>query len=424
MRDYGLEPLIWDAKQVPIEIPAFGSLPTETKMVDCEHEWGNKSKKSINLQAGNPEFQREWREQATNKDSSQGQFCALCGAWRGSLGLEPTIQLYIQHLKQIFAEVYRVLKPAGTVWVNIGDSYASGKGTCFNPGGNENSFGINRKEHNIYPLDRGNKSALDRMGLKQKSLCLIPDRFRLMMVDELGFILRNEIIWYKRNCMPSSAKDRFTVDWESVNFFVKNKKYWFEQQMVPVQECSVKRLQRAVSNQHKWVNGPDGQTKHTMILPRPHRSTKIPKEQSEMYGNPRARYHREYKGGGNKGRENNYAISTHAFEDADYLVTPFDPEKGRNKRCVWDIPTKSYSESHFAVFPLALVETPILAGCPEGGIVLDIFAGSCTVAEVAIRTNRNWIMIEPNPDYVKIGKKRLKLLLAQTDMFQEKGRYK
>lgn len=203
LRDYGLEPLVWDGVE------------------GCEHEWGDEHIHKTDLQAGNPEFQRQWREQASGQSSSA--FCSLCGAWRGSLGLEPTFQLYISHLMQIFDEVKRVLKPGGTCWVVMGDSYAgSGKG-----------IGTDRtKCKESYTDDNIAKTDWCKCKVQAKSLCQIPSRFAIAMTDA-GWILRNEIIWWKRNCMPTSVKDRFTVDFEKVFFFVKQKKYWFEQQMEP-----------------------------------------------------------------------------------------------------------------------------------------------------------------------------------------------
>ena len=108
------------------------------------------------------------------------------------------------------------------------------------------------------------------------------------------------------------------------------------------------------------------------------------------------------------GRKNNCAISTHRFDGGDYLVTPFDPKLGRNKRCVWKISTKPFRGAHFAVFPEELVETPIKAGCPKGGIVLDPFMGSGTTAVVAKRLGRNYVGIELNPKYIEIAETRLK----------------
>ena len=318
----------------------------------------------------------------------------------GQLGLEPTFQEYITKLCDIFDEVKRVLKKEGTCWVNIGDTYFGG-------GNNKGS-----SPENLSDMQRGNRGAQgqvqqdwSKMDYSDKCLCLISFRFAIEMVNR-GWILRNTIIWHKRNCMPSSVKDRFTVDFEYVFFMVKSKKYYFEQQYVSAKQCSIERLSRAVSNKNKWVKGADGQTPHNLSQPRPNRNTKIPKEIAEKMGSPRVRYHR-YKGGDNIGRENNCAISTYQFEEGDYLVSPFDPTKGRNMRCVWNITTKGYKGAHFAVFPEALVEPMIKAGCPQGGVILDPFAGSFTTLVAAKKLRRQGIGIDLNPAYCEMGKKRL-----------------
>jgi len=167
-------------------------------------------------------------------------------------------------------------------------------------------------------------------------------------MTDAGWILRNEIVWYKRNCMPSSAKDRFTVDFEKVFFFTKSKKYWFEQQFEP----------------------------HTAPL-----------------GKPRA-----FAKKGNNDRNDTGRV--------------YDPEKdtslkGRNKRCVWDVTTKPFKGAHFAVFPEALVEPMLSAGCPVGGTVLDPFAGAGTVGLVADRQEKDFIGIELNPEYCDMAEERI-----------------
>ena len=173
-----------------------------------------------------------------------------------------------------------------------------------------------------------------------------------MMTDELGFIERNEVIWYKRNCMPSSAKDRFTVDFEKVFFFTKSKKYYFEQQF----EAYTKPLDRWSGNTLE-DNGKSEWSKGT--------------------GQPLYR---------------------------DRNMRP--NEQGRNKRAVWQVNTKPYKEAHFATYPEALIEPMIKAGCPENGIVLDPFFGSGTTGVVALKQNKNFIGIELNQEYIKIAEKR------------------
>lgn len=262
------------------------------------------------------------------------------------LGLEPTFQEYISKLCDIFDEVKRVLKTTGTCFVNLGDTYAgSGNGQTSNWEANWTNKTLNKSTH------KSAKGVKNKTNIPDKCLCQIPARFGIEMTNR-GWILRNEVIWAKPNCMPSSVKDRFTVDFEKIFFFTKNKKYWFEMQYEPtVEPYSEKRAKRP--------------------------------ETSKM----KAPYLNEKTAG-------NFTYN---------LLQP----QGRNKRCVWKICLKPYLEAHFAVYPKELCETPIKAGCPKNGIVLDPFAGSCTTAEVARKLGRSYVMIELNPEYIKLGKKRL-----------------
>lgn len=287
----------------------------------------------------------------------------------GQLGLESDFNEYIDKLCNGFDEVKRVLKNSGTCWVNLGDGYASGSAST-NTSKNSTFHGGN-KQHRT-------QTGIKAKSLPQKSLVGIPFRFAIEMINR-GWILRNTIIWHKPNCMPSSVKDRFTVDFEYLFFFSKNKKYYFEQQFEPVKEESIKRLGRAVSNKHKNSNGAPGQTPHTLHKPRP--NIKTCKEAAIQ--------------------------NTSGFDDKDHLVAPFNPEKGRNKRTVWEITTKPYKGAHFAVFPPELIETPIKAGCPENGLVLDPFMGSGTTAMVAKSLGRNYIGFELNPEYISLIDKRV-----------------
>ena len=165
-----------------------------------------------------------------------------------------------------------------------------------------------------------------------------------------SWIMRNLCIWHKPNCMPSSVKDRFTVDFEQVQFFVKSKKYYFETQYEP--------------HTRLWDENNGGNL-----------SSGIHKKGGEMV---------------NQNRD-----------------MPMPNPEGRNKRCVWKITTQPYSEAHFATFPEELCITPIKAGCPEGGVVLDPFSGAGTTCMVAKKLDRQYIGIELNPDYIKIAEKRI-----------------
>lgn len=187
-----------------------------------------------------------------------------------------------------------------------------------------------------------------------KSLTLIPFRFAIEMQNR-GWTVRNVIIWQKPNATPQSVKDRFTADFEYLFFFSKNKKYYFEQQLEPIKQSTYNRCKTGC--------------------------------------------------GINKGA-NYQGLNKENFERIQRRILD-GTISGRNKRTVWQIATHAYHGAHFAVFPSALIETPIKAGCPDGGIVLDPFIGSGTTAFVAKKLNRNWLGIELNPEYVKLAEERI-----------------
>lgn len=174
-----------------------------------------------------------------------------------------------------------------------------------------------------------------------------------------AFILRNEIIWHKPNCMPSSATDRFTVDFEKIFFFTKSKKYYFKTQFEEFRSNNYDRERMATAREEhggKWAQNSGG------------------------------------------------AIKTQRAFVAGH-------KEGRNKRCIWSINTHAFSGAHFAVYPEELCITPIQAGCPPGGSVLDPFMGAGTTLKVALDLDRKAIGIEINPKYIKIAEARLKPFL-------------
>ncbi|AXN53396.1 DNA methyltransferase [Methanobacterium virus Drs3] len=306
-------------------------------------------------------YQGDALEVLQSLESQQVDMCVTSPPyWRlrnygveGQLGLEPDFNEYIDKLCTIFDEVKRVLKDEGTCWVNIGDSYnGSGKGGS-NPEYQKKhtSFGKIMTEKSIFGKPVNDK----RIG--KKSLIGIPFRFAIEMINR-GWILRNTIIWHKPNCMPTSAKDRFTVDFEYLYFFSKKSKYYFEQQTEPVKEESLKRYEYGL---------------HSVYADK------------EKYG----------------GKNSNSVSDCERM--GDFVSNPTK----RNMRTVWKIPTKPYKGAHFAVFPEELIETPIKAGCPQNGIVLDPFMGSGTTASVAKRLNRNYVGIELNPEYHVLIHERL-----------------
>ncbi|MCX6257961.1 MAG: site-specific DNA-methyltransferase [Bacteroidia bacterium] len=277
----------------------------------------------------------------------------------GQIGLEKSFEQYIEKLLKIFDEVYRVLKNEGTAWINIGDTYWGSLQGFRVRKSSETGFQKAPVEAGYYAASKGKPPMAHRHRyMKAKSLVLIPERFALGMVER-GWILRNTIIWNKPNAMPESVKDRFTNDFEYLFFFTKSKSYYFDQQ-----------FEDFSSNEYDIRRMKDG----------------------------RREYNSKYR---QHDKRNELKIRARS---APYID---ENAKGRNKRTVWTISTQPFKEAHFAVFPEQLIETPIMAGCPEKGIVLDPFIGSGTTAIVAKRLNRKYIGFELNPEYVKIANQRI-----------------
>jgi len=258
----------------------------------------------------------------------------------GQLGWEATPQEYVSRLCDVFDEVKRVLKPTGTCWVNLGDSYSRST-----KGGNQ---GMYAGEHPNY----GPPTKVE--SLPPKCLVQIPSRFALEMTDGRGWILRNEIIWHKPNCMPENVTDRFTRDFERVFLFSKSTNYYFEPQ---IEKAKV------------------GYRGTSFIPNTPHdKDSKSPTAATSASPNNRS----------------------------DEWITE------RNTRTVWRIATTRFDKAHFATYPEQLCKIPIKAGCPVNGIVLDPFAGSGTTLLAAKKLGRRYVGIELNPEYCRMIEQRLK----------------
>ena len=267
---------------------------------------------------------------------------------KGQLGLEKKITDYVNNLADIFDECKRVLKKTGTAWLNIGDSYSSGLRTSTT---NQSLRGNKNYGVTRPPVDNS---------IKPKDLCLIPFRVALEL-QQRGWYVRSDIIWAKPNPMPESVRDRPTKSHEHIFLLSKSKNYYYDADAIrePTKTNSVNRG--------------------------------------------------TFRGGGSY-------VNNNAFNNSNYKK-PTDtglekkPSLLRNKRDVWKITTKPYKEAHFATFPKDLIEPCIKAGCPEDGVVLDPFAGSGTVGEVAQELQKDFILIELNPEYIKLIEDRLHKLL-------------
>lgn len=298
--------------------------------------------------------------------------CPLCGAVRvdEQIGLEETPQQFIDNLVKVFRECKRILKDDGTLWVNIGDSYATGGGRSErkqspNPGvGANNEFAQNSVPFVGTPE-----------GCKGKDMIGIPWMLAFALRDD-GWYLRQDIIWHKPNPMPESVKDRCVKSHEYIFLLSKKPHYYFDYEAIqePAEESTYKRLSQDIDNQIG--------------------SNRVPgKKNGNMKAVASIRF------GGNK-------------YNKQYIV--------RNKRDVWTITTKPCKEAHFATFPEDLIEPCILAGCPKDGTVLDPFCGSGTTGIVSVRNERNFIGIELNPEYAEMSERRIsreESFGIQADMF-------
>jgi DNA modification methylase len=293
----------------------------------------------------------------------------------GQIGLEQTPADFIAELVAVFREVKRVLRDDGTLWLNLGDSYAnSGTGKSSTKRGfNERYFG---KEfaHDKQGADEGH---VDRSGLlfdvKTKDLVGIPWRVAFALQAD-GWYLRQDIIWHKPNPMPESVRDRCTKAHEYIFLLSKSPKYYFDNQAI---QEDAKTAPGATWKERKAA----GATAGNVIVGDGVRNG----TQRVVHG---------------KGVTSN--------------LTRQDGK--RNKRSVWTVTTRPFQGAHFATFPPALIEPCILAGSPRGGVVLDPFFGAGTTGLVAQRHGREWIGCELNPEYAAIAKTRIE---AEANLFTE-----
>ena len=270
----------------------------------------------------------------------------------GQIGLEATPEAYVARMVEVFREVRRVLRNDGTLWLNLGDSYNAYNG---NRGSSTSFQAATEKANPSLPAGHG----LSCKSLKNKDLCGIPWRVAFALQAD-GWWLRQDIIWAKPNPMPESVRDRCTKAHEYVFLLSKNPKYYFDSGAIKV-EASAATIER---NKHKFNGAFKGQFAGTPGEERWQQGREIEKPQ-------------------------------------------FAADGRANRRSVWTVTTKPYSGAHFAVMPPDLVEPCIKAGCPEGGTVLDPFAGSGTTLAVAAELGRNAIGCELNPDYIELAERRI-----------------
>jgi len=313
----------------------------------------------------------------------------------GQIGLEPTIAEYLDIIGEVFQEVWRVLKKDGTLWLNLGDAYATGGYQPHNKG----AIG-NKKCPSGWTAKARGQGAMKTIGgtIKPKDLLGIPWRVAFTL-QENGWYLRSDIVWSKPNPMPESVRDRPTKAHEYIFLLTKSPVYYYDNQAIrePLRDSSVARVMQDIENQEGSDRANGGQKTNGKM-----KAVIFGGNKSEGYGGRRysgKEWNPKMAGGGS-------GISGHKG----YFKEDGTPVCGSmaNKKTVWNIPTVGLKEAHFATFPPKLIEPCILAGAPEGGTVLDPFFGAGTTGLVADRLNRNCIGIELNPGYINIAEKRIK----------------
>lgn len=275
----------------------------------------------------------------------------------GQIGLEKTPDEYVSQMVSVFRDVRNVLRDDGTLWLNLGDSYAANRGYQVEQikGG---------PKHGPAQAVNGRSQNASEYGVKPKDLIGIPWRVAFALQSD-GWWLRQDIIWHKPNPMPESVTDRCTKSHEYIFLMSKSSRYYFDANAIKEQAQHPKMVYRS--------------------------SRKSTEQEHAFFGNAPT----------NLGR-----CGTH-------------DDGMRNRRSVWTVATKPYRGAHFATFPAKLIEPCILAGCPEGGTVLDPFGGSGTTGEVASGNGRRAILIELNQQYARLANERCGLFCSVSTQNQD-----
>ena len=306
LRNYGIPPSVWK----PVRYSPMAGLPEMPVPVhadpesfpSCSHEFYGNPHKPVD-----------------------GNFCRKCGSWSGCLGNEPTPELFVGHIVQVFREVRRVLRSDGTLWLNMGDSYVT-------------SGGPNKK----YPFMSVNPKSVSVVRLPEKNLLMIPSRVAMALQSD-GWILRSDIIWHKPNPMPGSYKDRCTSAHEYVYMFAKRERYFFNSEAIaePASFSTEERKSRSSENTKRFAEN---------------RVNRIHRRRGHE------RLHNGFNGKWDRMTKAEQCSGT------------------RNKRDVWTIATRPFHEAHYATFPEELPRQAILAGtaanvCSECGAPRNTGAG-------------------------------------------------
>lgn len=355
----------------------------------------------------------------------------------GQIGLEETPSAFVDVMVAVFAEVRRVLRKDGTLWLNLGDSYAGSWGAQSrggapsesstlkgngHVGGGPKLKGLSAIQIDAHPK-RTQTGSIREAGLKPKDLIGVPWRVAFAL-QAAGWWLRQDIIWSKPNPMPESVRDRCTKAHEYLFLLSKGPRYHFDADAIAEDSCKGDAGSRfdsgktAIHQQGRSATGERPQARRAREIAEKVGLTDEHLTAIRSVGITDAGKAQTTQAGFGKNDARVLALAAEAKAVLGGYYREFLIAERRNKRSVWEVTTQPFSEAHFATFPPALVEPCILAGCPKGGIVLDPFGGAGTTGLVADRLGRDAILIELNPEYAEIARKRI---YGDAPMFADVG---
>ncbi len=326
------------------------------------------------------------------------------------IGLEETPELYVEKMVQVFREVRRVLRDDGTLWLNLGDSYATNH---YSDGHTFDRKYNGKNRDNGYP----NKGTPE---LRTKNLIGIPWRIAFALQAD-GWYLRQDIIWHKPNPMPESVKDRCTKAHEYIFLLSKSPKYYYDYEAIKEPAAYLQ------ANSPESIKSPYGQgfTRQAKGNRKSFRGGgKYTNNQSfdnsivimnQHHGN-------NINETGTRNKRSVWTVEDHnqlkewlSINHPDIIDQFTDIEKPD----IWTVSTAPFPGSHFATFPPDLIEPCILAGSPRGGIVLDCFGGAGTTGVVSLKNGRHYILIELKPEYGEMSENRIKYGTVDEEEIEE-----
>lgn len=401
----------------------------------------------------------EW-EGGSGAAGVREQLCGRCGAWRGQLGLEPSVGMYVEHLRDFFRLCLRVLKPSGSLALNLGDTFARSpaKGGL-GPRGKERAYAGG----GLAAVKRGKRDAGKWCRLSDRPAgCEFPEKMKLgvpwrvrFALNDDGWVSRDDLAWFKLNSMPSSARARLSTTYEMVFRFVKNTR--------PGPFCQIRSSAPPdVADEFRrrcatW--GSAGVLPRGMCEPgwAPHLvgldayfdldAVRLPLAESSLRRALQPTLERQsgglkaagYAAAAAHGQERAIpdlvrSLKARAAREAGKFEAASVPRAvdgphdndwarcfhlwGKNPGDVWPIPTRGFGGAHFAVMPLELCRRLVMLLCPPGGLVLDPFCGSGTALVAAAQLGRRALGFEVNPEYAELALARLAREGAQMTVWE------